>query len=343
MASKNTTLDSRYDSMVKSLSKKKGGEQEVVDYILDTIPYIKEYTGFDHQGGDSDEEQRDGGGIMPKKYKTLDKNIKVKDSGNRSLDAFVNVTSKDNRQDVLNRYLLYVENDESSYHHISHHRTQQSNTCRDCRVPLVVHARESSTICPNCGVSSPYLGLSEANLSYSEEISMQSMSSFSYKRSSHFQEYLSSIQCKEGMDSVPQEVLDAVSSEIKKNRIKTITPAKVRTYLKKLRLSHLYDHSNAICMKLLGKQPPRFTPELEQQLKQMFYMVQKPFENAIKDTKRKNFLSYSYCLYKFFQLLGRDELLQYCPLLKDRQKLYLQDVIWKKITQQLNWQFIPSV
>jgi uncharacterized Zn finger protein (UPF0148 family) len=343
MASKHTTLDARYNDMIETLQKE-NGEEDVLDYILDTIPYIKEYTGYDHQAKSDDEEPREGGGIMPKKYKTLDRNIKIKDSGNRSLDAYVHVTSKDNRQDVLNRYLLHVEHDEDSYHHVSHHRSsqQQHNTCKECNVPLVVHARESSTICPSCGVSAPYLGLSEANLSYNEEISMQSVSSFSYKRSSHFQEYLSSIQCKEGMD-IPQDVLDAVSSEVKKNRIKTITPAKVRSYLKKLRLSNLYDHSNAICMKLLGKQPPRFSPELEQQLKQMFYMVQAPFENAIKDTKRKNFLSYSYCLYKFFQLLGRDELLQYCTLLKDRQKLYLQDVIWKKITEQLNWQFIPSV
>lgn len=341
MSSKHTTLDARYNSMVKKLTKK---EDDQIQYILDTIPYIKEYTGFDTSSRDEEEGQREGGGVMPKKYKVKDKNIKVKDSGNKSLDTFINVTSKDNKKDVLNKYLAFVEKDESSYSNIILRQSQQHKTltCRECNVPLVVNARESSTICQNCGVSTPYLGLSEANLSYNEEISMQSVTSFSYKRSSHFQEYLSSIQCKEGVD-IPQDVLDAVSSEVKKNRIKTITPAKVRSYLKKLRLSHLYDHSNAICMKLLGKQPPRFSRELEQQLKHMFYMVQQPFETAIKDTKRKNFLSYSYCLYKFFQLLGRDELLQYCTLLKDRQKLYLQDVIWKKICDILNWQFIPSV
>ena len=340
--SKHTTLDARYNSMVKKL-KGKGDDQ--IQYILDTIPYIKEYTGFDASKEEDEEEHREGGGVMPKKYRVLDKNVKIKDSGNKSLDTFISVTSKDNKKDVLDRYLAFVEKDDAGFKQLTfRHKAQRHNhTCRECDVPLVVNARESSTICQNCGVSTPYLGTgSEANLSYNEEISMQSTTSFSYKRSSHFQEYLSSIQCKEGVD-IPQDVLDAVSSEVKKNRIKTITPAKVRSYLKKLRLSHLYDHSNAICMKLLGKQPPRFSPELEQQLKQMFYMVQKPFEIAIKDTKRKNFLSYSYCLYKFFQLLGRDELLQYCTLLKDRQKLYLQDVIWKKITQQLNWQFIPSV
>jgi hypothetical protein len=334
-----TTLEARYDQQIK---KTKKNEQQQIEYILDTIPYIREYTGMEEEH-EEEEQEECVARSMPKKYKVRNKSIKVKDTGNKSLDAYVEVTGRHNKEDVLNRYMLYVEKDSKAYNPHAWPETTISktkqNTCQDCHAPLVINTRESTAICTQCGLMTPYLG---HNLSYNEEIGMQSVSSFSYKRSSHFQEYLSSIQCKEGAE-IPQEVLDAVASEMKKNRIKTITPGKVRTFLKKLKMSHLYDHSNAICMKLLGKTPPRFSPELEQQLKQMFYQVQQPFENAIKDTKRKNFLSYSYCLYKFFQLLGHDELLQYCSLLKDRHKLYVQDQIWKKITDQLKWEFIPSV
>ena len=43
------------------------------------------------------------------------------------------------------------------------------------------------------------------------------------------------------------------------------------------------------------------------------------------------------------QLLELDHLLEYFPLLKSREKLQQQDVIWKKICQELEWQYIPSL
>ena len=58
---------------------------------------------------------------------------------------------------------------------------------------------------------------------------------------------------------------------------------------------------------------------------------------------RKNFLSYAYVLHKFCELLEFDDLLEYFPLLKSREKLHQQDIIWKKICRDLKWQFIPSL
>ena len=58
---------------------------------------------------------------------------------------------------------------------------------------------------------------------------------------------------------------------------------------------------------------------------------------------RKNFLSYSYVLHKFCELLEYDELISYFPLLKSREKLQQQDFIWKKICHDLEWEFIASV
>jgi len=59
--------------------------------------------------------------------------------------------------------------------------------------------------------------------------------------------------------------------------------------------------------------------------------------------ERKNFLSYSYVLHKFCQLLELDDLLVYFPLLKSREKLQQQDRIWEKICGSLRWQYIPSI
>ena len=58
---------------------------------------------------------------------------------------------------------------------------------------------------------------------------------------------------------------------------------------------------------------------------------------------RKNFLSYSYVLHKFCELLELDELLSYFPLLKSREKLQQQDNIWEKICSSLKWQYIASI
>ena len=82
--------------------------------------------------------------------------------------------------------------------------------------------------------------------------------------------------------------------------------------------------------------------ELEECLRMMFKDIQKPFDTHCP-VERKNFLSYSYVLYKFCELLSEDEYLQYFPLLKSKEKLYQQDVIWKMICQDLKWEFIPTV
>ena len=81
---------------------------------------------------------------------------------------------------------------------------------------------------------------------------------------------------------------------------------------------------------------------LEEQMRNMFRIIQEPFETH-KPKTRSNFLSYSYCLYKFCELLSEDEYLVCFPLLKSREKLHQQDVIWRKITKQLNWEYIATV
>ena len=43
------------------------------------------------------------------------------------------------------------------------------------------------------------------------------------------------------------------------------------------------------------------------------------------------------------QLIDMDEFLKYFPLLKSKEKLIEQDDIWKKICNELKWEFIPSI
>ena len=43
------------------------------------------------------------------------------------------------------------------------------------------------------------------------------------------------------------------------------------------------------------------------------------------------------------ELLGEKHYLPEIPMLKDREKLIEQDTIWKKICEELNWEYITTI
>lgn len=142
-------------------------------------------------------------------------------------------------------------------------------------------------------------------------------------------------------------MVDALRAEFRRAGITQrdqITPARVRGYLKKLRLTTKYgEHVHMLCDKMLcGVQAPMVRPELEARLKAMFLEVQAPFERHCP-ADRVNFLNYKYTLFKMCELLGEDKLARHFPLLKDPEKLHAQDRIWKKMCADLRWEFIPSI
>jgi hypothetical protein len=196
-------------------------------------------------------------------------------------------------------------------------------------------------ICEKCGYQE--LLLVEQNRPILKQ-NAKDTSHFSYKRINHFREWCNQVQGKESTD-IPDEIFEKILNEIKKEKIidtKTITYTKMREILKRLRINKYYEHINYILNRINGIPTPQFSSELEDKLCLMFRDIQAPFlKHCPKD--RKNFLSYSYVLYKFFQILGLNEYLKYFPLLKSREKLYLQDQIWKKICEELNYPIIPSL
>lgn len=167
---------------------------------------------------------------------------------------------------------------------------------------------------------------------------------FHYKRSNHFGEWLASLQGNENTEIDPS-VIERVRDEFVKARMtrsEDITQLRVRGFLKKLGLNKLYEHSYQICRELGGQSAKLIPPDLERKLKTMFAQIQGPFE-ACKPPERKNFLSYSYVLYKFMQLLGEEDYLPYLPLLKSSEKLFKHDKTWKAMCEILNWSFIPTI
>ena len=213
--------------------------------------------------------------------------------------------------------------------------------CKRCNNQMLCLQQDAIMICNLCGYQE--LLLVEQNRPILKQ-NTKDTSHFCYKRINHFREWCNQVQGKESTD-IPDEIFEKILTEIKKEKIvdlKTITYSKMRDILKRLRINKYYEHINYIINRINGIPTPQFSPELEEKLCNMFRSIQAPFlKHCPKD--RKNFLSYSYVLYKFFQILGLNEYLKYFPLLKSREKLYVQDQIWKKICIDLNYEIIPSL
>jgi len=245
------------------------------------------------------------------------------------------------RQDIFKSYLENVEGQDIP---AARRRDDTHSTpCRACGALFskVLDEVASEEICKECGVSEFFLG---EEVGFKEEQEMEKNVVYSYKRENHFNEWVSQFQAKEST-SVPKEVIEQLRAEFRKQRIKDlsdITHEKVKALLKKLNHSRFYEHVPYITTILNGIQPPTMSQALEERLRLMFYQIQEPFEKH-RPKDRKNFLSYSFVLYKMCELLGEDDYLPCFPLLKSKEKLYKQDEIWKGICKELKWAFYKTI
>lgn len=305
----NNRLDGWKKRICEDPKNKSKYENEMADYLIKCMPYMEQY---------ADETQ-----------------IEV------CTDNIFNVkeTKGLKRKDIFTDYLIDVEKMP-----IDRKRQAHVDICKVCVYSNIVYFSETSDlVCDGCGCVVDHI-ISEELTYREEQESSEKIINYSYKRENHFNEWLSQFQAQE-MTNIPKEVIEQLRSELKKLKIKSlddITHAKVRNLLKKLKLNKYYEHVPYITNILNGIKPPNMPQELEERLRIMFKDIQMPFDKHCP-SERKNFLSYSYTLYKFCELLCEDEYLQYFPLLKSKEKLYSQDVIWKKICDELCWEYIATI
>ena len=312
---------SRYNNRIEEWSEiikndpenKKKHQSDMSDYIIKCMPYMTQYADDDIDGGDED--------INTNNVFNVKETVGLK------------------RKDIFTDYLIKVEDK-----NLSRPYERVSDECDTCAYSNIIYFHNTSDlVCDGCGRIVECLISQELTYKEEQETS-EKVINYSYKRENHFNEWLSQFQAQE-MTNIPPEVIEQLRSELKKMKIKNledITHAKIRALLKKLRLNKYYEHVQYITNILNGIKPPNMPQELEEYLRIMFKDIQRPFDDNCP-AERKNFLSYSYVLYKFCELLGEDDYLQYFPLLKSKEKLYQQDVIWKKICHDLKWECIPTV
>ncbi len=274
-------------------------------------------------------------------------NYKGKDDDEIEEESENNTSNEDNKcfkrekmskLDIYNHIMAKVEED---FVPEDTNENFENDECPYCETDRELYQNEGKLVCPKCYYVD-FILIDSDKPSYRD--TPKEMTNFAYKRRNHFIEVLSQYQGRETTE-IPEDVYVEILQELKKNRITKVsdlTNVKLRSILKKIEQNRYYEHIPFIIYQLTGLKPPPITSKVRKRLIEMFNDIQIPFAKYCP-TERRNFLSYSYILYKFFELLELDEHLPYLNLLKSRDKLHQQDVIWEKICQDLKWEYIASV
>jgi hypothetical protein len=244
---------------------------------------------------------------------------------------------EEGREALLHKYLRKVDPEKAKENPSSFE--DPNGICHVCQEEMLFSANEALFYCENCG-HQEFVLIDSDKPSYKDP--PREITYYAYKRINHFNELLAQFQAKESTE-IPEEVFQAIVEELKKEKITgAISKKKIREILKKLKLSNFYEHDTYILSRIIGKTAPVMTREVEEKLRYMFREIQGSFSKHCPST-RNNFLSYHYVLYKFCELLELDEYLSCFSLLKNRDKLYIQDKIWQRICEDMHWQFIKTL
>jgi uncharacterized Zn finger protein (UPF0148 family) len=212
------------------------------------------------------------------------------------------------------------------------------DVCPRCAdgVALLLCAARGIMSCPRCGYQVAFLDATSSSTTFDEVVEY---AQYSYKRINHYSMHLTLVQGKE-VHRVPDEILAAVMADLHDRqgvrRPEEITQRRVRETLRRLRLRKAYDHVAQVAHRLSGIRPPRLAPAVEEQLRNLFLQMQPAFQRHAPKS-RTNFLSYSYVLYRSFQILGLHHMLDGVTLLKGRDKLEANDAIFRKMSEDLGW------
>ncbi len=243
------------------------------------------------------------------------------------------------REKLLDKYLQIVDPEMAK--NVTNEIDENWSECPNCNKDMIFSMNEAYISCPGCGYQD-FVLIDSDKPSYKDP--PREISYYAYKRINHFNEWLAQFQAKESTE-IPQEIFDGILIELRKERITNMASlklSKLREILRKLKYNKYYEHIPHILNRLNGQNAPVMSRDNEEKLRHMFKEIQPSFQKHCP-SDRSNFLSYSYVLYKFCELLELDEFLPCFPLLKNRDKLYMQDKIWQKICEDQRWEFIRTI
>jgi hypothetical protein len=218
--------------------------------------------------------------------------------------------------------------------------------CKKCNCEPILMQSEGYLICPNCSEAEYVIIESEIP---SHKDALNEKPKYPYNPINHLIEKLNQYQAKQTTVIKPK-IYDIIKAELKKRiiDIDDVTPELIQDILKKYKKNMYYEHHYLIFSHITNTPPPSITRDEEDDIKKMFRMTEKPFK-IFKPDWRDNNLNYSYVLNKLFLIkaeLDNNQKMainaRYFKLLKSRDKLKMQDIIWKSICKYNNWPFHSS-
>lgn len=211
-----------------------------------------------------------------------------------------------------------------------------SSMCSDCDVEMFIE--ESYFTCPYCGQMQMYIG----NDQLDTNPETYTLKSNYYKPSAHFKKILMSFQ---GIKphKFKSDFIEEIRAEIQKQQIPydQLNYCKMRKILHHLNHKNKYEHIPYI-LSYFDHPLPNLPYEITDRLQYMFSVVNGTYAK-INNTKRLHFFNYYYVLHQLLKLVDYAHLCHSIPLMKNQSKIQFQDMLWKKICDELKWDYYPVV
>ena len=239
-----------------------------------------------------------------------------------------------NRATLQDKYLMLV----NSNYMTEHVNKFNIKWCNSCDIEKLLIQSEGYYVCSNCGETENTIIDTEVP---NKDINNDKQK-YPYKKLNHLKEKLKKFKAKETID-IPEKIFDAIETELKKKRIKPhdAKPHTIRKILRKYKFTDYYEHLQQIYCKITGNQPIVISKEIEEEIYSMFNKMQDSYVKHMP-ANRSNFLNYSYVLNKIFKILNMEQHSKYFSLLKSKDKLREQDMIWNKICKDMKWKYFAS-
>lgn len=332
-----TLKENQIETYLDIRDKIKSIQQQIKDLRVQKKQYLLENSKYIFQYFEEKKQISGGGGTSIANVNVLNSFFKIKAKSPESAD--LNSEKYSQAKNVYQNYWRNVNNEINNIQDF----IICSDVCESCwSGEMIPQDEEGILICNNTTCCKFVTYIIDSSKPTNKEPPNE-VSYTAYIRLNHFKEILSQFQAKE-TTQIPEEVIEAIKSRIKKERIKDmslINYDKMREILRKLGLNKYFEHIQYI-NSLFGIKPPIMNEELHETLCVLFIEIQQPWAVHCP-ANRTNFFNYTYTLYQLCVLLDQTQYLPYIPMMKDREKQLEQDMIWKKVCNDLDWEFFPTV
>jgi hypothetical protein len=218
-------------------------------------------------------------------------------------------------------------------------------SCQNCdsENTMVIDRKNAVLSCVDCGICVQYSDNSEQNVSYNDllEISRPQVP-MKYKRLDYFNSYLQNLESSYSVN-IEEDIFDNIKKyllthnliDVNFQNTNSIDYKLIKGILKSYNYTKYYKHIPQIIYRLTNKKIILSMNE-KTKMRDLFSKICDTFENMEgDDKKRNNLISYRYVINKLFIYIGREDLLNIIPPLKDENKNKKLDIIWEKIIKEL--------